>query len=74
MATGWDTDESTMIQVWNGTTLVTYYYQGYDTDAQDNLISYWLDIVGDPTDLVIPAQTGFWIRNPGAAGELKWSL
>ena len=73
MATGWDNDECSVIQVWNGTSLDSYYYQGYDEDAQGNMLSAWLDNMADTTDLVIPAQTGFWIKNR-AAGTLVWSL
>ena len=66
-----DVSEAALIQFWNGSTLVPYYYIAYDFDAEDNLLYGWVD--GDQTvaDLTIPVHTGFWARSPIAA-TLKW--
>lgn len=66
-----DTAEAASIQVWDGSTLVPYYYIAYDFDADDNLLYGWVDISQNLADLNVPAQTGFWIKSP-VAGTLNW--
>lgn len=71
LATGLEDSECSVIQAWNGSDLDTYIYIIDDEDEDGNYISHWLDAAGDQTELVIPAQTGFWIIAPTDC-EINW--
>ena len=68
--------KAVQLQVWNGTAYTMYYYV---TDAYiestDEEVTGWANGAGDlVTTTTADVNYGFWVRSPGGAGTLTFSM
>ena len=62
-----DSSTAPMVQYWNGTKLVTYYYLTDAIDGESIVNNAWADVDMNVAKVTIPAITGFWIKSTTAA-------
>ena len=68
--------KAVQLQVWNGTAYTMYYYvtDAY-VEADDEEVEGWANIAGDRvTVTTADVNYGFWVRSPGGAGTLTFTM